>query len=509
MKIKYLTLILSLFGLISCNDSFLDRIPQDQLSDESYWKTEDDIAKYTAALYRYIPEPANFIIMTDAYTDNAIPVHIFADQGVISSGTATSNTTHFRQVWELLYGGIRRCNMFFENISYVNMAEDKKNEYIGEVEFMRAFFHATLMKYYGGIPILTHPLGLNEPIPARNTSEEVYNFVIKECDKAIDKLPITREDVGRATKGAAMALKVHLSFLMKDYQNTMSYAKALMNLNQYELHPNYSQLFAAEFENNKEVIFDLQFMDESKDFTNGNTIDQFFAPGMMGGWEGMSPSLDLVEEFECTDGKSIESSPLYNENSPYENRDPRLAATVIWHGREFAGQVYSTEGVMGNGNATRTGFSLCKYVDPTNIGCQFPGRINFIIYRYAEILLDYAYACNEIKGPVSEVYELVNMIRNRVGLPNIENGLSKDLMREAIRHERRVEFAFEGVHMFETNSWKTTEACVKKPVYGMTSKGEKVLVEERKFDPNKQYLWAIPLDDIDLSKGTLVQNPGY
>lgn len=509
MNTKYLLLILSLLVITSCNDGFLERIPQDQLSDESYWKVEDDVIKYTTSLYRYIPEPANYVILTDAYTDNAIPVHIFTNQGAISSGTATASTGHFQEVWSKLYQGIRRCNIFFENIDKVDMTEENRNIFIGEVEFMRAFFHASLLKYYGGVPILTHSLALNEPIPARDSAEDVYKFVIDECNKAIEKLPIERDDLGRATKGAAIALKAHISFLMKDYELTISSVEELKSLNKYSLHPDYEQLFSAEYENNKEVIFDIQFMDQSKDYVNGSWIDQYFAPGMMGGWEGLSPSQDLIDEYECLDGKSIKESPLYDESSPYENRDPRLGYTILWHGCNFAGQVYNTEGVMGNGNATRTGYTIKKYIDPTNLGCQFPGRINFIVYRYAEMLLDYAYAVNEISGPTEIVYEHVNMIRERVGLPNLHNGLNKEEMRNAIRHERRVEFAFEGIHMFETNSWRTTEACVEKPVYGMNSKGEKVWIETREFDPEKQYLWAIPLNEIDLSKGTLVQNPGY
>ena len=125
------------------------------------------------------------------------------------------------------------------------------------------------------------------------------------------------------------------------------------------------------------------------------------------------------------------------------------------------------------------------------------------------MLLIYADAQNELKGPDASVYEAVNRIRARVNMPSLPAGLNKDQMREAIRHERRVEFAFEGLHMFETRSWKTTEECVKKPVYGMDYTGERVLVDTREFDPNKHYLWALPLTEIDLAKGSLVQNPGY
>lgn len=509
MNAKSLLFTLALSVITACNDSFLDRLPQDQLSDESYWKVEDDVKKYTVALYRYIPEPANYVMMTDAYTDNAVPVHMFAEQGAISSGTATASNPHFQAVWATLYQGIRRCNIFFENVAKVNMPEESRNLFIGEVEFMRAFFHASLLKYYGGVPILTHSLALNEAIPARNTAEEVYQFVIGECDKAIAKLPADREEAGRATKGAAIALKAHISFMMKDYNTTIAAVEALKSLHKYKLHPDYAQLFSAEFENSCEVIFDIQFMDESKDYVNGSWIDQYFGPGMMGGWEDLSPSQDLVDEYECTDGKSISESPLYKESTPYENRDPRLKSTILWHGCEFGGQTYSTEGVMGGGNATRTGYCIKKYIDPSNVGCQFPGRINFIIYRYAEMLLNYAYAMNETGGPTEAVYEQVDSVRLRVGLPKLQRGLTVDEMREAIRHERRVEFAFEGIHMFETNSWRTTEECVEKPVYGMTSTGEKVLIENRDFNPERQYLWAIPLNEIDLSKGTLVQNPGY
>lgn len=512
MKLKYFSLALMLFVGTSCNDSFLDKIPQDQLSDESFWKVEEDAVKYTTSIYRYFPEPGNYIIMTDCYTDNALPVHVFTNQGDISSGAATASTGHFKELWQILYRGIRRCNIFFENIDKVAMKEDKRNVLIGEVEFLRAYFHATLLKYYGGIPILTYSLKLNEPIPTRNTEEEVYDFVMKECDKAISKLPLTRKEsseVGRINKGAAIALKAHLSYLMKKYDNAISATKEIINLGVYDLFENYERLFSAESENNCEVILDIQFMDNAKDYIIGSWIDQYFSPGMMGGWEDMSPTQDMVDEYECIDGKTIHESALYNPNNQFENRDPRLAYSILWHGCEFGGQIYSTKDVMGNGNATRTGYAMRKYIDPGNKGNEYPGRINYILFRYTEMLLIYAEMQNELHGPDQTVYAAVDRIRARVNMPPLPSGLNKDQMRTAIRHERRVEFIFEGLHMFETRSWRTTEACVKKPVYGMTYDGKKVWIETRNFNPDKNYLWAIPLTEIDLSKGTLKQNPGY
>ena len=515
MKLKYILVSLTTLWAVSCNDSFLDRIPQDKLSDESFWQEEQDAIQYSTAIYRHLVQPGNHMVMLDAYTDNAIPVHIHAEQGDISSCTATASNPHFKQVWQDAYRGIRRCNIFMDNIEKVEMDERKKEILTGEVEFLRAYFHATLLKFYGGIPILTRALELNETIPARNSAEEVYEFIIQECDKAAQKLPLERtesNEIGRANKGAALALKAHIAYLMQKYDVAAKAAKEVMDLGVYKLFDNYGGLFEKANENNCEVIFDHQFMDNALDYVyTGSWIDQYFSPLMMGGWEALSPTQDMIDAYECTDGKPITTSPLYNPEKPFENRDPRLAFSILGHGCEFAGMTYSTKGSMGNGNATRTGYTMRKYIDESNVGNEYPGAINYILFRYAEMLLIYAESMNELNGPTAEVYAAVNQVRQRpsVELPALPAGLTKDQMREAIRRERRVEFIFEGIHLFETRSWRTTEACVNKPAYGCTYDGQKVLIEQRKFNPEKDYLWAIPLTEIDLSKGALVQNPGY
>ena len=509
MKLKYIFVSCLSFLAVSCNDSFLERLPQDQLADESYWSEGEDAVKYTTSLYCYLVQPGNHMVMLDAYTDNAVPVHVGAEQGEISAGAATANNPHFAQVWADAYNGIRRCNIFMENIDRVQMNEQERSVLIGEVEFLRAYYHATLLKFYGGIPILTKHLDLNEPIPARNTEEEVYDFIVKECDKAIAKLPLKAAEVGRATKGAALALKAHIAYLNHKYDVAAKAAKEIIDLGVYSLYPDYAGLFAKANENNCEVIFDHQFMDNGVDpFNTGSWIDQFFAPVDFGGWEALSPSQDLVDAYECTDGKSIAESALYDENKPFENRDPRLAASILWHGSKF-GPITFDASNMGDGNHTRTGYTMRKCIDETNYGCNYWGALNYILFRYAETLLVYAESINELNGPTAEVYDAVNQVRARVNLPGLAEGLSKDQMREAIRHERRVEFPFEGIHLFETRSWKTTESCVTKPVYGRNTKGEKVLVEKRKFNPEKDYLWGIPQTEIDLSKGVLKNNPGY
>lgn len=493
----------------SCNNSFLDEAPKNELSDVSFWKTEDDVYKYTVGLYRYTLAPENHIIMTDCYTDNAVPVHVTAAQGELSSGTATSTNAYFQQVWKQAFQGIRRCNIFFENIDNVAIDQDTKDLYKGEVYFLRGFFYATLLRLYGGVPILETTLSLSDPIPARNSVEEVYEFIIDDLEKAESLLPEKQKEVGRVTKGAAIAEQAIISNFLNKYEEAATYAKEVISLDIYDLYPNYGNLFLPDYENNEEVIFDRQYMENAKDKSLGSDIDQYFAPQMMGGWEAISPTKDLIDTYECIDGKPISESDLYNEDTPFENRDPRLKYSILYDGSVIAGKVFSSEGRVGDGNSTRTGYSIRKYINPANDGMNYPGWTNFIYIRYAEILLVYAEALNEISGPSDEVYWAVNKVRSRVNMPALPENLSKDVMREAIRKEKRVELTFEGVYFYDIRHWRTAEAALEKPVYGKKINGEYLWVENRKFNPNRDYLWAIPLTELDLSKGSLEQNPGW
>lgn len=513
MKIK--NIIITLIGLIglSCNDGFLDKYPNDMLSDATYWTNASDAVKYTTGIYRYLIAPVDDVMLTDSYTDNAVPVHIHDPQGAISSGSATSTNRFMRIAWEEAYKGIRRCEVFFENIDRVEMDTELKQRLIGEVEFLRAFFYATLVQRFGGVSILDGPLGLNEPIPARSSTEDTYKFIIDELNKAANKLPAkysNTDEIGRATKGAAISLKALLHLHYENYPEAEKEAKAVIDMGIYNIFDDYVELFRPENKNNAEVIFDKQFMKEQYTIT----IDQAYMPVMNGGWTVMSPTQDLVDAYSCTDGKSIHESPLYDKANPYENRDPRLFYSIMWNGRVFAGKTYNTyEGPdkIGSGNATRTGYCLHKYLDPAIDGNTQRSWTNFIYIRYAEVLLTYAEARTRTNGPDQSVYEAVNKVRQRasVNMPPLPEGLSRQEMLDAIIHERRVELTFEGKRLFDIRRLRIAENVMTKPVYGQIMDGEHVYIETRNFNPAKDYLWAIPQTEIDLSKGALVQNPGY
>lgn len=516
MKLKYYFIGLILTcgpSLTSCNDSFLDRYPTDRLSDASFWKNAEDAQKFANGIYLYLIEPENHTIMTDCYTDNAIPVHVTAEQGQLSAGTATSSNPHFLQLWTTAYEGIRRCLVFYQHIDEVPMDESPKMQLTAEVQFLEAFFYSNILKYMGGAPILNHPLELNEKIPSRSSEKATYDYIIGLLDKAAPHLPAIRTDSdhGKPSAGACYSLKARLAFYSHQYDVAEAAARKVMDMGVYGLYNHYGNLFQPTAELCYEIIFDREYLENPKNSNEGSYIGQFFAPVIMGGWEALSPTQDLIDSYPCKDGKSIKESPCYNPASPFENRDPRLEFSILWNGSQIAGKIFNLN-YMGDGSHTRTGYSIKKYINPDNDGINNYDWTNFIYIRYAEVLLTFAEARNEnLPVPDSEVYDAVNKIRQRpsVALPPLPENLSKDEMREAIRLERRLELAFEGMHLFDTRSYKTTEKDVTKPVYGVNAKGESILIETRKFNPGRDYLWAIPLEEIDLAQGSLIQNPGW
>lgn len=518
--IKYIYAVALASVMVGCNDSFLDRAPKDKLSDVSFWKTEQDAVKYSNGIYRYLVQPENHTIMTDCYTDNAVPVHVGAEQGQLSAGTASSTNKHFAQLWNDAYAGIRRCLVFYAHIDEVDMDNAQKEEITAEVNFLEAFFYSTLLKYMGGVPVLDKPLALTDEKPARKSADEVLDYIFGLLDKAAAKLPVIRGEAehGKPTSAACHALKSRMAYYAHKYDVAADEAKKVMETGKYALADDYVKLFQPESEFSNEIIFDKEYVKNASNSTEGNLISLFFMPVAFGAWEALSPTQDLVDAYPCKDGLSIKESPLYNPENPYENRDPRLAANILWPGAKYP-VVYNGKMVeltfsnekMNDGSHTRTGYSMRKYLNPEDFGINEYGNTNFIYLRYAEVLLTFAESKNELDGPTAEVYSAVNQVRQRksVNLPPLKEGLSKDDMRKAIRLERRLEMAFEGVYLFDTRSWKTTEECVTKPVYGVGKNMEKVLVEKRSFNPKRDYLWAIPNNEIDLSKGALKQNPGW
>jgi len=472
-------------------------------------------------------------------------------------------------IWTSSYQGIRRANMFLESADSVDLdlykydptpstqlvyqsrlADIKTWKY--EVRFLRAFYYFELLKRYGGVPLFTSTVNVDKDISniKRNTLSECIQFVSDECDSAASVLPLIyplEADLGRATKGATLALKSRLLlYAASDLFNSpglwapnyeiptlisvtgdrktkweaaANAAKALIDLNgtNYSL-SSYSSLFGSTNFNNSEVIF-------RRTYGNVNDFEKINTPiGYDLGQGGTNPSQNLVDEYEVIVNSSTSvpfdwNNPTHSAN-PYANRDPRLAMTILTNGTVIKSRPIETwyGGLDGKpiDRATKTGYYLKKYNDTSLDLVQGKTSMHsWVVFRLAEMYLNYAEALNEADPGNADIKKYIDLVRKRSGvnMPALPTGLSQSQMRDAIRHERRIEFAFEDHRFWDVRRWMLGEEYFNTPLKGVeitkksigTFNYNVIEVEKRVFEP-KMYLYPIPQSELYVAKG-LVQNP--
>ncbi len=546
-------LILALFLMVistSCED-FLNRKPTDRLSTESFFKNKKDLEVALNAVYHEIGfnswnrdyGKGTDMLRIEALTDNALDHHSWNAGYRLADGTASTDDGYSTYRWKQRYQGIQRVNRIFESVEGITDIDPAyKKRLLAEAAFLRAYFYFDLVYLFGDVPFLTtsikpedvEPIGDQAAELAKRTDKtEILGALLTDLQAIEDALPIQYEDQnkGRVTRGAAYFLKSKIYLYQKKYDAAAKAAKDVMDLNTYALYPAYKNLFTYEGIGNQEVIFDIQVV---QDVDLGEFYTQNFGPNSVGGWSSSCPLQSLVDAYECTDGLSINDSPLFDPNNPYANRDPRLAYSILFPGTEWRGGVYNsipgasypggvivpgddlTDGTAGDWNKTATGYNWLKYmsnkdVDESN---YWDGGVHFILMRYAEVLLTYAEAKIEANQIDPTVLDAINEVRSRgdVGMPAIPIGLSQDELREVVRNERRVEFAFEGIRLFDIRRWEIAEHVMPGVPKGLTYQdggGNAVTFEwsERIFNANKHYWWPIPQSEIDVTK--IDQNPNW
>lgn len=511
---KILIVIIAALLFSNCGKDFFETKPASQLSDVNFWKTAEDAKSGINAIYNQMQ--SNIYIyqyhpLTDGMTPNA---YLWSDYThgyqVIAKGNSIlpTSATPFQNKWIGLYNGIFKANLAISKIAEMSFDETLKNRYVAEARFLRALFYYNLADFYGGVPIIQEVLQLGAELPARNTREEVFTFIISECNEAAKSLPVSygASDVGRATLGAAVTLKAKTYLLNNQFKEAADAAKQVMDLGKYQLYNDYEKMFTSlAAENNSEVIFDVQYAGPG--MGEGNLMDKFIAPNNSygKGWNHMQPTIDMVNSYEMTNGKMItDPTSGYNSASPYANRDPRLAASIITPGSTWKGMPYAS--IKTDGSSYFLGYLPRKYVLTVDGYANGDSPLNFILFRYADVLLMYAEAKNEDAGPVAEVYSAINLVRARPGvaMPPIASGKTQSELRDIIRHERRIELAFEGIYYSDIRRWKIAKdlnnGFVIRKINGQ-------LLETRSFI-DAFYLWPIPQAERDLNP-KLDQNPGY
>ncbi|MES2649534.1 MAG: RagB/SusD family nutrient uptake outer membrane protein [Bacteroidota bacterium] len=455
----------------------------------------------------------------------------------LNNGELNSNFNYGTEMWFFNYLVIRKCNTFLSKIDGVPGNATLKNRLKGEVLFIRAFCYADLIKAFGGVPLITKEQSVSDDLlVARNTYLECLQQIKTDCDEAASLLPSTypSSDLGRATKGAALALKGRMllyyaspinnaSNELPRWQEAAAASKAVMDLGVYSLYNDYYRLFLDKAGNN-EVIFASKYQRPNRtQQTPWKLAMSIQAPDVVGGaWGGFSPTQNLVDAYEMKNGKMVgEAGSGYNPQDPYKDRDNRLDQSILRNGSPWKGVVVETfdDGnaqKAANGDRTKTGYGLKKLLDEKYVTADqvYQGGDNDWIYiRYAEVLLNYAEAQNEAAGPDANVYKAINDVRQRSGQPALA-GLSQSEMRDRIRNERRVELAFEEHRFWDVRRWKLGSIYFNQPVnrVRVTKSGSAFnysIQELEKRSYKETYnLLPIPQTEIDRNPN-LGQNPGY
>lgn len=493
----YVKLILGTFFILtSCDKDVLEVASSTQISSETFWKTEADVRLAVNGTYSKLADLEQNYIYYDVLSDNAYGNYPWEGYKAIADGTHSPRSGGaINWIWTDCFRGIGRANVVLDNYEKVeNLSADFKKSVRGESLFLRAYFYFRLTEFYGGVPIILESPKLEHAEIPRDTKENVVKQIIADLDEAATLLPSNQSETGKATVGAAKALKARVLLYNQNWSEAAAAAQEVMTMG-YSLFPNYRDLFREANENNNEVIFDVQY----KAPEQGNYNILYLASYTIGGWSSIVPMQNLVDDYEMTDGKSISQSPLYDSTNPYNNRDPRLKQTISVPGATVNG-IVNHEGEFG-------GFMFKKYTEYDETGVfdspndATGAGINAIIFRLSEMYLTYAEAKNEVSGPDQSVYDAINAVRTRasVNMPAVPTGLSKDQMRQVIRHERRVELALEGTRYSDIRRWKTAEGILN----GLADAGG-----VRVFT-DKDYLWPIPGREFDIKGNKLIQNPGY
>jgi len=563
MKKHFFNHILIVAGLLSaasCKKDFLDVQATDRLPEQEV--LNDSTLFEAFVTNRYIgvrlidkeaqdPAPVGFgrafeYAMWSSLTDESIYNNNdntwFIQQGLL----APENTGIAGTFWGRSYRSIREVNYALANLPVVKMSAQHKTRLRAELQFIRAFRYHDIIRNYGGailmgdkVYYLTDNLQ-DDNLFKRSSIKESLDYVYTQLDSAAADLPTDYDGswaTGRATKGAALALKSRLALYAASplyegagtWANAVTAAQAVISMNKYGLFSGgYRNLFLDA--NNSEAIFVRLYMKNA----NHTHLEIANGPNGYGGWGGNVPLQNLVDDYQMADGSKFDWTNSTHSANPYTNRDPRFYATILYNGASYRGNTIETFTPGGKDspdgpdkwNASLTGYYLKKFMNdayPLQNPWGNAGFQPWYYFRYAEILLNFAEASNEANGadvvPAGSTLSArtaVNMIRTRAGMPDLPAGMSVSAMRDAIRYERRVELAFEEHRFYDVRRWKIADVTENKPAGGIiiTKSGStltyttKEALEKRSFSA-KMYWLPIPRNEIQASNNKITQNKGY
>lgn len=555
-------------GLASCSDEGINDTPVSFIPARIICGDSAKIVQYVNNVYTFLPNGYNRFddntSMLAASTDEAVHAVVGSDMEKWGGGS-WNPTNIYDDPLANCYTGIRRSYIFEEEIlpliEIKVMTEAGQQQCLGQIRFLRAFYNFELLKRFGGYPLIQKSLSTDENLDIpRNTYDACVDHITELCDQAAELLPLSyaTNQLGRATKGAALALKArtllyaasplfndpskaeealeHGKYDVSKWEKAAAAAASVINLkntngspvyNLYTVGGGYDDFFYILNANNEIILSKMALASNSVERANGPV-------SITNGQGGTCPSLDLVNDYEMINGEAFDWNNPEHAANPFANRDPRFEKSILHNGSTWINKM-TVETFAGGKDligvkATRTGFYMRKFC---NISASWNAPTGttqhcFPLLRYGETLLTYAEAMNEAYGPDIDpkgygmtAREAVRQIRQRAGLTgNINLSVTvpvgdKDKMRNAIRHERRIELAFEEYRHLDLRRWKLAEKVLNQAVSGLkiekkadgTFTYTPQVVESRVFTP-QMYLYPFPQSEISRNPN-LIQNTGW
>lgn len=530
--------VLILLSFTACND--LEQIPTNKFTDENYWTSPEKAMSVLNMAYNQMYN-ADIFFSNEALSDNMYQRRIH-DEKIISSGQADASNARFSGEWSRCYAGIKTCHTFLENVDRVpGMDENLKNRAKAEARFIRAWLFFRLTTWYGDIPLFTKDITLDESKNIERTPHaDVVRFICDELEEIASILPTNKQyaeaDKGRITAGAAIAFKARVYLLDNDWQNVVNTCERLITnttYGEYGLYENYAKLFTVEGEYSKEMILDIEYVPSLRTWSDYQDFMPKSSPG--GRVSKMAPTQELIDDYIMLNGKGIrDNNSGYTENNPYINRDPRMDMTIVRHLSTWTlpdgntRTIYTKPGstndptgkldiyVPNNETTSPTGYYMRKYYDRDAINGTDSG-LNLMLIRYADILLMYAEAKNELDELTEDIWNItIKALRERAGFTDpaaldFNSTWTQEEKQLIIRRERRTELALEGLRIFDIRRWHTAEVVLNQRPHGAmfeNNNTQYIELDQRTFNPARDYLWPIPQSEKDINPN-LGQNSNY
>lgn len=548
--------------LTSCNDSFLDRIPHDALTDANYWQTETHLSS-VANTFTSSLSGKDWLNKTEIMADSA-PWSVTTAWRTIGGGYFTSDASQINSVWSAAYTGIGRTNYFLNNYQRATgVKEEVRERYAAEAYFYRAYNYWILTSLFGDVPLVTSELNVESPdvFRGRDARKDVIDRITKDLEDHYKALPeyvaAGSSDFGRVSQCAALALLSRIYLYNGRYEDAVSACERAMSSTYYKLystgHPDvdYVNLFnytgrASRNPANKETliafVYNYDLGESSR--TSHNLSRECWVPN---DYARFTPTASMIECYLTKDGKIWDPNSATSYEDVFKDRDPRMTQSILapgtkWEGGE-SGDMLSTDKTVftypkfdnsKDGCMSYTGYYMRKYVEPSTMKDVGHDDNDIVLIRYAEVLLNYAEAKEQLGTLTqSDIDKTINLLRDRVGMVHLklsEIPAGSDIRTE-IRRERRVELFFEGHRYFDIIRWKQGEilgedllgvrkdyldpARLKEGIIGnlkwKTVNGKEYLVLEsgRTFDPEKNYLLPVPFTQMQLNPQLAPNNPGW